>query len=112
MAKLETPCSPLQFGPGRAQMRSRIGKNRDFGVHLGANWRLKTSSFLTFSKTRSFIFNKLVASVVSKNNLFAFLLSLLSGRPFDFPTLPRLVPKSQPRVADDHRLPRRGGDVK
>jgi hypothetical protein len=73
-------------------MGSRIGKNSDFGVHLGANWRLKTSSFLPFSKTRSFIFNKMVASVVSKNNLFPFLLSSLSARPFDFPPLPRLVP--------------------
>jgi hypothetical protein len=59
---------------------------------LGANCRLKTSSFLPFSKTWSFIFNKLVASVVSKNNLFPFLLSSLSGRPFDFPPMRRLVP--------------------
>jgi hypothetical protein len=73
-------------------MGSRIGKNGDFGVHLGAIWRLKTSSFLFFSKTLSFIFNKLVASVVSKNNLFPFLLSSLSGRPFDFPPMRRLVP--------------------
>jgi hypothetical protein len=73
-------------------MGSRIGKKRDLGVHLGAKWRLKTSSFLPFPKTRSFIFNKMVASVVSKNNLFPFLLSSLSGRPFDFPTMPRLFP--------------------
>ena len=76
----------------RLSKGSRIGKKRDFGVHLGANWRLKTSSFLRFSKTQSFIFKKLVASVVSKNNLFSFLLSSLSGRPFDFPPMPRLVP--------------------
>jgi hypothetical protein len=73
-------------------MGSRIGKNGDLGAHLEANWRLKTSSFLPFSKTRSFIFNKMVASVVSKNNLFPFLLSSLSGRPFDFPPMRRLVP--------------------
>jgi hypothetical protein len=72
-------------------MGSRIGKNGDFGVHLGANWRLKTSSFLPFPKTLPFILNKLVASVVSKNNLFAFLLFSLSGRPFDFPPVRRLV---------------------
>ena len=73
-------------------MGSGIGKNGDCEVHLGANWRLKTSSFLPFSKARSFIFNKLVASVVSKNNLFAFLLSSLPGRPFDLPPMRRLVP--------------------
>jgi hypothetical protein len=73
-------------------MGFRIGKNRDFGVHLGANLRLKTSSFLPLSKTRSFIFNKMVASLVSKTNPFSFLLSSLSGRPFDFPTMRRLVP--------------------
>jgi hypothetical protein len=73
-------------------MGSRIGKNGGFGVHFGANWRLKTSSFLPFSKTRSFIFNKMVASLVSKNNLFPFLLSFPSGRPFVFPPVRRLVP--------------------
>ena len=66
-------------------MRSRIGKNRDFGVHFGANLFLKTSSFWPFSKDSTFVFNKIVASLVSKNNLFSFLLPSLSGRPFDFP---------------------------
>jgi hypothetical protein len=53
-------------------MRSQIGKNRDFGVHFGANLRLKTSSFWAFSKCSTFIFNKILASLVSKNNLFSF----------------------------------------
>jgi hypothetical protein len=47
-----------------------IGKNRDFSVHFGVNLRLQTSSFWRFAQGWSFVFNELVASVVSKNNLF------------------------------------------
>jgi hypothetical protein len=51
-------------------MRPKIGKNRDFGVHFGANLRMQISSFWPFSKNAAFVFNKIVASLVLKNNLF------------------------------------------
>jgi hypothetical protein len=68
-------------------MGSGAGKKRDFGVHFGAGLRLETSSLWPFAKSSPFVFNEIVASVVSKNNLFCFLPPSLSGRPFDFPAM-------------------------
>jgi hypothetical protein len=52
------------------QIGSGIGKNRGFGAYFGANLHLQISSFWAFSKNSAFIFNKIVASLLSKKQSF------------------------------------------
>jgi hypothetical protein len=73
------------------QIRSEIGKKRDFGVHFGANLRVEISLFWPFSKDSAFIFNRIVASLVSKNNLFFFSSALPFQQAFRLPLMRRLV---------------------
>jgi hypothetical protein len=81
-------------------MGSRTGKKRDFEVHFGVDLRLKTSSFWAFSKYLAFVFKKMVASLVAKNNLFPLLLSALAGGAIDFH---RCADRTEPRTGSGAR---------
>jgi hypothetical protein len=61
-------------------------------VHFGANLRLQISLFWPFSKWSTFVFNKMVASLVLKNNLFSFSPSFPFRQAHRFPLMRRLVP--------------------
>ena len=77
-------------------MGSRTRKNGDFGLHLGAKWRMKTSSFLHFSKHSPFIFNNILASLVQET--ISFLVSFLPF-PARLPVFPGCAALSMPPAA-------------
>ena len=65
---------------------------------LGPFYPLQTSSFWAFAKDRPFVFNELVASVVSKNNLFPCSPAFPFRHAFHFPR--RATSSALPAASD------------
>jgi hypothetical protein len=72
-------------------MRSKTGKDRDFGAHFGANLACKPVRFGPFAECSTFIFNKMVASSVSNKQSFFPFSCLPFRQAFRFPLMRCLV---------------------
>jgi hypothetical protein len=89
---LKRHVAPCNLALSGCKLGLKLAKIAIFERILGLICASKSVRFGHFSKDQTFVFNEIVASLVSKNNLFFFSLAFPFRQAFRLPLMRRLVP--------------------